>query len=232
MIRGTISASTGAVRHIPWRLRRQFGHHHQRWRRHHQRWRRHHRRWRRQLSQTRPDGKSPPLPGPSPERGRTRAGFVAGQSWSLPRWRLRGSSAWCWPLPWVSRRSSIWPTRSHLHGPGTRPAGPWRARRLARRLPPAQATVPVPVPARPMRARCRWRSVGTEPSPALRVAGEGCTGTAMAVASARATVTGTVAATATETVTARETATATETVMARRTATVTATGTVTLRGQP
>ena len=49
----------------------------------------------------------PPRPGPPPGRGRTLAGFVAGQSWSLPPWRLPGSSARCWPLPWVSRQSSI-----------------------------------------------------------------------------------------------------------------------------
>ena len=76
------------------------------------------------LSQMTPGGKSPPRPGPPPGRGRTLAGFVAGQSWSLPPWRLQGSSAWCWPLPWVSRRSSIWPARHHLRGRDTRPAGP------------------------------------------------------------------------------------------------------------
>ena len=115
------------------------------------------------LSQTRPGGKSPPRPGPPPGRGRTLAGFVAGQSWSLPRWRLRGSSAWCWPLPWVSRRSSIWPTRNHLRGPDTRAAGPWRARRS-----PAVFRPPKPqFPSRYQPGPCEHGAGGGQQAPDL-----------------------------------------------------------------
>ena len=97
-----------AIRLIPWPPRQQFP--------------RYHRRWRRPLSQMTPGGKSPPHSGPRPGRGRTLAGFAAGQSWSLPPWRLPGSSARCWALPWASGRSGIWPARHYLRGRDTRPA--------------------------------------------------------------------------------------------------------------